>query len=473
MAQMFVYSYEQLVAIVNQQAATIAQHAAMINNLQSERQWLEEDNDIQREELEKSQKNLKDLETTRNFTENELKKELARLKESQYDIKWRHKNAVRELSGEKKRNLKLKAQCTSLLDKLDQSTQELQQKEQELDRANQELDLGYSVGEWMYQHLRYYYWGYFELLKYFQRPGPSSGGATIRELDTNDRPMEGKTVAVLPHSYNVTQGVLVSPKPPNSERARTVLDGANKITAALNVVKKTDFRTSLIAQSVIELVPSTIVCPKTVLVIRLAPSQDQSPIEFLSQLINNTSSCRSIPEVPEVAQLSAVYSEVPATPGNHLQQLAICAPEWVNAPTTIPTLVAVKGAGHASRVPKKRRSNATKLNNITSCNKAFESLPLKTKEKHERGNDEPKVGHCQPTTASSKPDRLSLANNRQSVDSCDGEKEVSTRKEERRRTGEKKPKTLVSLLKNYRYSAKLNWPKTVSVDQLIKILGVC
>ena len=473
MAQMFVYSYEQLVAIVNQQAATIAQHAAMINNLQSERQWLEEDNDIQREELEKSQKNLKDLETTRNFTENELKKELARLKESQYDIKWRHKNAVRELSGEKKRNLKLKAQCTSLLDKLDQSTQELQQKEQELDRANQELDLGYSVGESMYQHLRYYYWGYFELLKYFQWPGPSSGGATIRELDTNDRPMEGKTVAVLPHSYNVTQGVLVSPKPPNSERARTVLDGANKITAALNVVKKTDFRTSLIAQSVIELVPSTIVCPKTVLVIRLAPSQDQSPIEFLSQLINNTSSCRSIPEVPEVAQLSAVYSEVPATPGNHLQQLAICAPEWVNAPTKIPTLVAVTGAGRAPRVQKKKkRSNTTKLTYITSCNKTFKSSPLKMKEKHERGNDEPKVGHCQPTTASSKPDRLSLANNRQSVDSCDGEKEVSTRKEERRRTGEKKPKTLVSLLKNYRYSAKLNWPKTVSVDQLIKILGV-
>ena len=468
MAQMYVYSYEQLVAIANQQAATIAQHAAVINNLQSERQWLEEDNHIQREELEKSQKNLKDLETSRNLTENTLKTELARLKESHYDIKWRHRNAVRELSGEKKRNLKLKAQCTSLLEKLDQSTQELQQKEQELDRANQELDLGYSVGESMYQHLRFYYWGYFELLKYFQWPGPSSGGANIRELDTNDRPMEGKTVAVLPHSYNVTQGVQVSPKPPNSERARTVLDGTDRITVAVNMVKKTDLRTSLIAQSVIELVPSTIVCPKTDFVIRLDPSQDQNLIEFLSPLINNNSSW-FIPEVPEVAQSSALYSEVHTTPGNHLQQLAICAPEWVNAPTTIHTLVAVKGAGHASRVPKKRRSNATKLNNITSCNKAFESLPLKTKEKHERGNDEPKVGHCQPTTASnsSEPDRLSLANNRQSVDSCDGEKEVSTLKEERKRAGEKKPKTLVSWLKNYRYSAKLNWPKMVSGDQLM------
>ena len=465
MAQMYVYSYEQLVAIANQQAATIAQHAAVINNLQSERQWLEEDNHIQREELEKSQKNFKDLETSRKLKENKLKKELARLKESQQDIKWRHKNAVRELNDVKTRNLKIKAHCTSLLDKLDQSTQELQQRKQELDRVKQELDLGYSVGEWMYQHLRYYYWGYFELLKYFQWPGPSSRGATITELDANNRPMQRKTIAVLPHSYSVTQAVLVSPKPPNSERARTVIDGANKITAALNMVKKTDFRTSLIAQSVIELVPSTIVCPKTVFVIRLAPSQGQNPIEFLSPLINNTSSW-SIPEVPGVAQLSAVYSEVHTRPGNHLQQLAICPPEWVNAAT-----LAVKGADRAPRITPMKRFNATTLTNITSCNKAFESSPLEIKEKHERRSDEPKGGLSQPITASSE-HRLSLANNRQSVDFCDGEKEVLTRKEERRRTGEKKPKTLVSWFKTYRYSAKLNRPKMVSVDQVMKFLGV-
>ncbi|CAH3038235.1 unnamed protein product, partial [Porites evermanni] len=272
---------------------------------------------------------------------------------------------------------------------------------------------------------------------------------TITELDTNNRPMEGKTVAVLPQSYSVTQGVLVSPKPPNSERARTVLDGGNKITAALNMVKKTDFRTSLIAQSVIELVPSTIVCLKTIFVIRLAPFQGQNPIEFLLPLINNTSSW-SIPEVPEVAQSSAIYSEVHTTPGKHPQQLAICAPEWVNTAT-----LAVKGADRAPRIPQINRSNATTLTIITSCNKAFESSPVKIEERHERGSDEPKGGLCQPTTASSK-HRLSLANNRQSVDSCDGGREVSTRKEERRRTGEKKPKTLVSWLKNYRYSAKLN-----------------
>ena len=74
---------------------------------------------------------------------------------------------------------------------------------------------------------------------------------------------------------------------------------------------------------------------------------------------------------------------------------------------------------------------------------------------------EPKGGHCQPTTASfeHRPDANNLF--------TDGEKEALTRKDERRRTGEKKPKTLVSWLKNYRYSAKLNWPKIVSVDKLM------
>ena len=133
MAQMYVYSYEQLVAIVNQHNATIGKQAAVINNLRSERLWLEEDNQIQREELEKSQKNLKDLETSRKLKENKLKKELQRLKESHGDIKWRHKNAVRELNHEKGKNLKMKAHCTSLLEKLDENTLELQQKQKELD----------------------------------------------------------------------------------------------------------------------------------------------------------------------------------------------------------------------------------------------------------------------------------------------------------------------------------------------------
>ena len=80
MAQMYVYSYEQLGAIVKQQNAAIAQQAAVINNLRSERQWLEEDNQIQREELEKSQKILKDLETSRKLRENKLKKKVTAAK---------------------------------------------------------------------------------------------------------------------------------------------------------------------------------------------------------------------------------------------------------------------------------------------------------------------------------------------------------------------------------------------------------
>ena len=77
---MYVYSYEQLGAIVKQQNAAIAQQAAVINNLRSERQWLEEDNQIQRVELEKSQKILKDLETSRKLRDNKLKKKVTAAK---------------------------------------------------------------------------------------------------------------------------------------------------------------------------------------------------------------------------------------------------------------------------------------------------------------------------------------------------------------------------------------------------------
>ena len=80
MAQMYVYSYEQLGAIVKQQNAAIAQQAAVINNLRSERQWLEEDNQIQREELEKSQKILKDLETSIKLRDNKSKKKVTAAK---------------------------------------------------------------------------------------------------------------------------------------------------------------------------------------------------------------------------------------------------------------------------------------------------------------------------------------------------------------------------------------------------------
>ena len=438
MAQMYVYTYEQLLAIVNQQAVTIAQQVATINNLRTERDWLDEDNQLQREEVEKATKKITDQEKNAKLKESKLKKEILQVEQSQQKIKQKHQNAVRELNDLKSRNMKIKSHCTSLLDKLDKGTQELQQKQEELERIKQELDLGYSLGESMYQHLRYYYWGYFDLLKYFQRPGPPTGGATITELDT------------MPHSYSVTQEVRVSPKP----TSETVI-----VPAPVNTVKKTetDYRTALVAQNVIQSLRRNTICPQTAYILSYAPSRDLNPIEVL--LFNNNN-CSFIFKAPEVPQLLAIENEVPTRPGNHRQLLAICPPEWANAAIKIPR--AIKAANRAPRI----RKNTTP-SNITSCNKTCGSSPKKTKEEHESGSEPPKVGHCQPTTAFSE-HRLD-ANNL----FTDGEKEFLTRKDERRAIEEKKPKALVSWLKNYRYSAKLNWPKMVSVVQLMKkILGV-
>ena len=435
---MYVYTYEQLLAIVNQQAVTIAQQVATINNLRTERDWLDEDNQLQREEVEKATKKITDQEKNAKLKENKLKKEMLQVEQSQQKIKQKHQNAVRELNDLKSRNMKIKSHCTSLLDKLDKGTQELQQKQEELERIKQELDLGYSLGESMYQHLRYYYWGYFDLLKYFQRPRPPTGGATITELDT------------MPHSYSVTQEVRVSPKP----TSETVI-----VPAPVNTVKKTetDYRTALVAQNVIQSLRRNTICPQTAYILSYAPSRDLNPIEVL--LFNNNN-CSFIFEAPEVPQLLALENKVPTRPGNRRQLLAICPPEWANAAIKIPR--AIKAANRAPRI----RKNTT-LSNITSCNKTCGSSPKKTKEEHESGSEPPKVGHCQPTTAFSE-HRLD-ANNL----FTDGEKEFLTRKDERRAVEEKKPKALVSWLKNYRYSAKLNWPKMVSVVQLMKkILGV-
>ena len=438
MAQMYVYTYEQLLAIVNQQAATIAQQVATINNLRTERDWLDEDNQLQREEVEKAAKKITDQEKNAKLKENKLKKEILEVEQSQQKIKQKHQNAVRELNDLKSRNMKIKSYCTSLLDKLDKGTKELQQKQEELERIKQELDLGYSLGESMYQQLRYYYSGYFDLLKYFQRPRPPTGGATITELD------------IMPHSYSVTQEVRMSPKP-NSE---TVI-----VPAPVNTVKKTetDYRTALVAQNVIQSLRRNTICPQTAYILSHAPSRDLNPIEL--PLFNNNN-CSFIFEAPEVRRLLALENEVPTRPGNHRQLLAICPPEWANAAIKIPR--AIKAANRAPRI----RKNTT-LSNITSCNKTCGSSPKKTKEEHESESEPPKVGHCQPTTAFSE-HRLD-ANNL----FTDGEKEFLTRKDERRASEEKKPKALVSWLKNYRYSAKLNWPKMVSVVQLMKkILGV-
>ena len=231
------------------------------------------------------------------------------------------------------------------------------------------------------------------------------------------------------------------------------------VPAPVNTVKETEanYRAILVAQSVIQSFRRNTICH-----LNHAPSRDLNPIEFLL-FKNNT--CSFILQAPEVSQLSAAHSAVPTRPGNHLQLFAICPPEWANAANTIVTTPTVKVANRAPRIPK-----ITTIANITFCNKMFGSFAKKSVEEHQRGRwtlpAEPKGGHCQPTTASSehRPDANNLF--------IDGEKEALTRKDERRRTAEKKPRTLVGWLKNYRYSAKLNWPKMVSVVQLMKIPGV-
>ena len=67
----------------------------------------------------------------------------------------------------------------------------------------------------------------------------------------------------------------------------------------------------------------SIVSPPT---FHLAPrslnNRDLSPIKFL--LFSNNTTSWSIFYVPGIPQLSALHSEVPTRPGNHLQQLDIC-----------------------------------------------------------------------------------------------------------------------------------------------------
>ena len=118
---------------------------------------------------------------------------------------------------------------------------------------------------------------------------------------------------------------------------------------------------------------------------------------------------------------------MPSRPGNHLQQLAICAPEWVNAANKIPAAVKGSGRTHAennfnyflhvlgyflnTQSSLKRRLSVQLLQR--SLKQRELTSPLSTcKEEHERGSDEPKDGNYRPTTVSSE-HQLSLANNRQ------------------------------------------------------------
>ena len=215
-----------------------------------------------------------------------------------------------------------------------------------------------------------YYWGYFDLLKYFQWRGTPTGGATITELDTNDEvtPMEEHAIAVLPHSYSVAQGVWVLPKP----TSETVI-----VPAPVNTLKETEanYRTILVAQNVIQSFRRNIICP-----LNHAPAGDLNLIEFL--LFNNKT-CSFILQAPEVSQLAAVHSEVLTRPGNYLQLLAICPPEWANTANTIVTIPRVKAANRAPRLPK-----IITLTNITS--RRLGLLQRKVKR-----NTREEGGHCQ------------------------------------------------------------------------------
>ena len=109
------------------------------------------------------------------------------------------------LNDVKGKNLKLKANCTSLLKGLDQRAQELLQKQQELDRVEQELDFLYiSLGESLCHaatSLAYTITGGILncCIKYFQWPGPSSGGATISLRDRRSKG-KGKEIRARDHA---------------------------------------------------------------------------------------------------------------------------------------------------------------------------------------------------------------------------------------------------------------------------------
>ena len=108
----------------------------MVSKLRTERQWLEQDiNQIQRGEWEKSQKNPSDLERSLMLNE-KLGEQFEERVTTGEGVERRHKTAVHEQTA-KKKHLKLRAHCTSLMEKLEEKTQELVQKQQKLDQTKQ------------------------------------------------------------------------------------------------------------------------------------------------------------------------------------------------------------------------------------------------------------------------------------------------------------------------------------------------
>ena len=85
--------------------------------------------------------------------------------------------------------------------------------------------------------------------------------------------------------------------------------------------------------------------PNSLYILSQASFRDLNPIMFL--LFDNNNASWSGYPLSSWLSSSALHIEVPSRPGNHLQQLAICAAEWVNAANKIPAAVKGSGRTHA------------------------------------------------------------------------------------------------------------------------------
>ena len=145
-------------ATYQQLLAKIAQQDAVINNLKVERDWLEQDNDIQRATVTKLQKKVQEWEAYSKFKKEQLNAEINRLSE--------------ELGSLKAENERINASNTALL--------------AELGRKNRELRYGMNLGREMYKEMCFYKTEYLELLRIFKPASFNNEGATITEIDNNE-----------------------------------------------------------------------------------------------------------------------------------------------------------------------------------------------------------------------------------------------------------------------------------------------
>ena len=145
-------------ATYQQLLAKIAQQDAVVNNLKVERDWLEQDNNIQRATVTKLHKKVQEWEAYSKFKKEQLNAEVNRLSE--------------ELGSLKAENERLNASNTTLL--------------AELGRKNRKLRYGMHLGREMYKEMCFYKTEYLELLRMFKPASFNNEGATITEIDSNE-----------------------------------------------------------------------------------------------------------------------------------------------------------------------------------------------------------------------------------------------------------------------------------------------